>query len=212
MIVFRVFPPVDQAAQWNKVNLCALSTPNSRERLLRKQAECRAVRQAARSLLPEGWPRDIELPVSQRRRWPKPSPTSEKVVSSAKKLPSKCPQRLERFLRCCRFRSLHLAFWLLLSFARDALVHFLAICIPTSVERPDPPRFGATGVPDFAGGPTTTRQDLPRRILARERRDQLSNGCDPDWVANKESPGNVRGFKWTGVPERTNPLDRPRIA
>src|SRR5262249_60286683 len=28
---------------------------------------------------------------------------------------------------CCRFRSLHLAFWLLLSFARDALVHFLAI-------------------------------------------------------------------------------------
>src|SRR5690349_7837986 len=82
---------------------------------------------------------------SQRRRWPKPSPSSEKVVSSAKKLPSKCPQRLERFLRCCRFRSLHLAFWLLLSFARDALVHFLAICIPTSVERPDPPRFGATG-------------------------------------------------------------------
>jgi hypothetical protein len=31
-------------------------------------------------------------------------------------------ERLERFRRCCRFRSFHLAFWLLLSFARDALV------------------------------------------------------------------------------------------
>jgi hypothetical protein len=46
--------------------------------------------------------------------------------------------RLGRFRRCNRFRSFHLAFWLLLSFARDALVHFLAICIPILVERPDP--------------------------------------------------------------------------
>jgi hypothetical protein len=30
---------------------------------------------------------------------------------------------LARFCRRCRFRFLHLAFWLLLSFARDALVH-----------------------------------------------------------------------------------------
>src|SRR5262249_56818022 len=36
-------------------------------------------------------------------------------------------ERLARFRRCCRFRSFHLAFWLLLSFARDALVHLNAI-------------------------------------------------------------------------------------
>jgi hypothetical protein len=35
--------------------------------------------------------------------------------------------RLGRFCRCSRFRSFHLAFWLLLSFARDALVHLNAI-------------------------------------------------------------------------------------
>ena len=36
-------------------------------------------------------------------------------------------ERLARFRRCCRFRSFHLAFWLLLSFARAALVHLNAI-------------------------------------------------------------------------------------
>src|SRR6516162_8562652 len=36
-------------------------------------------------------------------------------------------ERLARFRRCCRFRSFHLAFWLLLSFARDAMVHLNAI-------------------------------------------------------------------------------------
>jgi len=49
-------------------------------------------------------------------------------------------ERLARFRRCCRFRSFHLAFWLVLSFARDALVHLNAIgcsLAPVS-ERPDP--------------------------------------------------------------------------
>ena len=35
-------------------------------------------------------------------------------------IPSYREERLARFRRCCRFRSFHLAFWLLLSFARDA--------------------------------------------------------------------------------------------
>src|SRR5262249_48782361 len=51
-------------------------------------------------------------------------------------------ERLERFRRCCRFRSFHLAFWLLLSFARDALVHLNAIgrSVAAAVsERPSPP-------------------------------------------------------------------------
>jgi len=50
-------------------------------------------------------------------------------------------ERLERFRRCCRFRSFHLAFWLLLSFARDALVHLNAIgrSVAAVSERPDPP-------------------------------------------------------------------------
>src|SRR5215510_8704653 len=51
-------------------------------------------------------------------------------------------ERLARFRRCCRFRSFHLAFWLLLSFARDALVHLNAIgrSVAAVGERPDPPR------------------------------------------------------------------------
>src|SRR5262249_31125368 len=49
-------------------------------------------------------------------------------------------ERLERFRRCCRFRSFHLAFWLLLSFARDALVHLNAIgrSVAAVSERPGP--------------------------------------------------------------------------
>src|SRR5262245_12752667 len=40
-----------------------------------------------------------------------------------------------RFRRCCRFRSFHLAFGLLLSFARDAFVCSVAVVS----KRPDPP-------------------------------------------------------------------------
>jgi len=64
-------------------------------------------------------------------------------------------ERLARFRRCCRFRSFHLAFWLLLSFARDALVHLNAIgfsLAPVS-ECPDPPSCEAQGGP----GVGTTR-------------------------------------------------------
>src|SRR5262249_23858924 len=39
------------------------------------------------------------------------------------------------FRRCCRFRSFHLAFWLLLSFARDALVHLNAIVCSAGSKR-----------------------------------------------------------------------------
>jgi hypothetical protein len=54
-------------------------------------------------------------------------------------------ERLARFRRCCRFRSFHLAFWLLLSFARAALVHLNAIVYPFSVERPGPPLMRRAG-------------------------------------------------------------------
>jgi hypothetical protein len=60
-------------------------------------------------------------------------------------------ERLGRFRPCCRFRSLHLAFWLLLSFARDALVHFLAMYIHFRLSAPT------------RRGTLTTGQDLPRR-------------------------------------------------
>src|SRR5262249_46114452 len=58
-------------------------------------------------------------------------------------------RRLGRFRRCCRFRSFHLAFWLLLSFARDALVHLNAIVSSVAVavvsERSGPPLSSTTG-------------------------------------------------------------------
>ena len=56
-------------------------------------------------------------------------------------------QRLRRFRRCCFFRFFHLAFWLLLSFARDALVHLNAIgrSVAAVSERPDPPLSSTTG-------------------------------------------------------------------
>jgi hypothetical protein len=61
--------------------------------------------------------------------------------------------RLGRFRCCCRFRSFHLAFWLLLSFARDALVHLFAIACSGFIcgqlgglgRRPFPPQLS----PDF---------------------------------------------------------------
>jgi hypothetical protein len=58
-------------------------------------------------------------------------------------------ERLARFRRCCRFRSFHLAFWLLLSFARAALVHLNAIgrSVAAVSERPDPPDCEAQGGP-----------------------------------------------------------------
>jgi len=53
-------------------------------------------------------------------------------------------ERLARFRRCCRFRSFHLAFWLLLSFARAALVHLKPFghSVAAVSERPDPPVCG----------------------------------------------------------------------
>src|SRR5262245_45287666 len=64
-------------------------------------------------------------------------------------------ERLARFRRCCRFRSFHLAFWLLLSFARDALVHLNAIgrSLAAVSKRPNPPKLRVTGrdLPQPAG-------------------------------------------------------------
>jgi hypothetical protein len=44
-----------------------------------------------------------------------------------------------------RFRSFHLAFWLLLSFAREALVYLNAIGRSAVSERPDLPLSSTTG-------------------------------------------------------------------
>ena len=61
-------------------------------------------------------------------------------------------ERIARFRRCCRFRSFHLVFCLLLSFARAALVHLNAIgrSLAAVSERPDPPGREAQGGPGLA--------------------------------------------------------------
>src|SRR5262249_37115420 len=87
-------------------------------------------------------------------------------------------------------RSFHLAFWLLLSFARAALVHLNAIgcsLAPVS-ERPDPPGCEAQGGPGLVTCPAATAG----------ADDQLTNAALAAWFGarrcteNKESPGRAR--------------------
>ena len=93
---------------------------------------------------------------------------------------------MARFRRCCRFRSFHLAFWLLLSFARDALVHLNAIGCSVAVvlwfsERPDPPGSH----PNRRAG---TCHDAPRP--ARHDQTTVPKNVSFDWLKLQSSLPN----------------------
>jgi hypothetical protein len=50
---------------------------------------------------------------------------------------------------------------------------------------------GRAGAARLSPWPPTAASGLATTHLAGGRRDQLSNGCDPVWVANEESPGRT---------------------
>src|SRR5262249_55744686 len=85
-----------------------------------------------------------------------------------------------KFRRCCRLRSFHLAFWLLLSFARDALVHLNAIgrSVAAVSEHPDPPSREAQGGPGL--GTTRTQLEgqrvVPERVIPQKRATAAGTG------------------------------------